>query len=138
MSKQRYSAQDMIDALKQAQGRVYIAAQLLGCSHTTVYNYLDTYPTVAQAKDEYEGKEIDMVELQLMKQINQGNLGAIIYYLKTKGRKRGWTEKIDINLDINLVNETMAALEALGKDPAQVFNEIIQRAARIKQDASGS
>jgi phage terminase small subunit len=41
-------------------------------------------------------------------------------------------EKVEI--DIKLVGQAVEALEALGQDPAAVFNEIIQR-AKLKQDA---
>lgn len=39
-----------------------------------------------------------------------------------------------VNIDINIMVEVVEALETLGQDPSQVFNEIIQR-AKVKQDA---
>jgi phage terminase small subunit len=41
-----------------------------------------------------------------------------------------------IEIDVNLVAEAIGALEALGQDPAAIFNEIIAR-AKLKQDATG-
>ena len=49
--KERFTAKDMIEALKKTKGMVYLAAKELGCSHTTVYNYIKRYASVRQ---EYE------------------------------------------------------------------------------------
>jgi len=37
-----------------------------------------------------EDKSIDYVENKLIQEINKGNLSAIQFYLKTKGKNRGY------------------------------------------------
>ena len=49
MSKQQYTAAEMIEALESAGGVVRGAARQLGCSAQTVYNYADRYVTVREA-----------------------------------------------------------------------------------------
>ena len=49
MSKQQYTAAEMIEALKSAGGVVRGAARQLGCSAQTIYNYADRYVTVREA-----------------------------------------------------------------------------------------
>lgn len=40
--------------------------------------------------DEIQEKTLDYVENKLLQQINEGNLSAITFYLKTKGKNRGY------------------------------------------------
>lgn len=44
-------------------------------------------------------KLIDDSESELYKKVKAGNLGAIIFHLKTKGRDRGWDEKQTIRIE---------------------------------------
>jgi hypothetical protein len=38
---------------------------------------------------------LDFAESQLHKQISEGEVSATIFYLKTKGKKRGYIEKVE-------------------------------------------
>lgn len=46
--------------------------------------------------EEITAKSLDLAEGKLLKSINDGNLSAIIFYLKTKGRDRGYCERNEI------------------------------------------
>ena len=39
---------------------------------------------------EIDDKTLDIVETRLLDEINKGNMNAIQFYLKTKGRNRGY------------------------------------------------
>lgn len=52
MSTQRYSAQEVVDAIRASNGVVQQAASTLGCSPRTIYNYADRYVTVQEALSE--------------------------------------------------------------------------------------
>jgi len=49
MGKQRYTAQEVVDAIEAEDGVVRDVAERLGCSRMTIYRYRDRYKTVAQA-----------------------------------------------------------------------------------------
>jgi len=49
---QEYTAKEVADAIREANGVVQTAANKLGCSAKTVYRYADRYVTVQKAMDE--------------------------------------------------------------------------------------
>jgi hypothetical protein len=128
---EKYSTDEIIEALQKSKGRVYVAAKdILHCDPKTIYNRAKKVKSVADAIKIERGQELDIVELKLREQIMNGNVTAMIFYLKTQGYKRGWSEKIDFNINIELISQTVKALEAIGENPTDVFNAIIAKAAQ--------
>ena len=82
----------VLKAIGESRGMMTLVARGAGCSQNTVRAWRHQYPEIAQAFEDAEEQQLDITELQLFKLINESNLGAVIWYLKTKGRKRGYTE----------------------------------------------
>ena len=95
--KNGYTAAQVIQALEDADGYVSKAASLLRCSPRTVYNYRDRFVTVAEAWEAIRERRHDFVENALHKQIKDGNITAIIFYLKTQAKSRGYIERQEID-----------------------------------------
>ena len=93
MAKERYTAAQVADALDRHKGMVYLAAEALGCSHVTVYNYAKRYRSVQEAIDRNRGHVIDTAELSLYSAILNGEHWAVTFALKTIGKERGYTER---------------------------------------------
>lgn len=93
---QKFTAQEVIDALEGSKGIVSQAARKLRCSRTTIYNYIDKYTTVKQALEDEREDLLDFVEGKLLENIKDGNMTAIIFYLKTQGKHRGYVERQEI------------------------------------------
>jgi hypothetical protein len=53
--------------------------------------------------DDIREEAIDFVEAQLFKQIKDGGAAPTIFYLKTKGKHRGYVEQTDTNMTIDAV-----------------------------------
>ena len=106
--KNGYTATQVIEALEEAQGYVSKTASLLGCTPMTVYNYRDRFVSVAEAWQGIREKRTDFVENKLQQQIDSGNITAIIFYLKTQAKDRGYVERQEVTgadggkLDINI------------------------------------
>ena len=84
-------------------------------------------PEYAQAVKDIENFALDFVESQLHKQIQKGEVSSTIFYLKTKGKSRGYIER--------------QQTELTGRDggPIEVATRVIFPAAVSKdeQDDSG-
>lgn len=86
----------IIEALEQNMGIVSAACQAVDMPRSTFYNWLKDDPEFKAAVDEIQEFAIDHVESVLHGQINKGDTTACIFYLKTKGKKRGYIEKQEI------------------------------------------
>ena len=49
------SKKRIMRALKRTKGRVYLAAELLDCVPKTIYNAMERWPELREAKDDAEG-----------------------------------------------------------------------------------
>lgn len=94
--RKTFTANQIINAIRKAEGNLSEASRILGCSRTTVHRYVNEYPTVADAYAEENDKAIDVAEGALMQAVKDGNITAIIFMLKTKGKHRGYVERQEI------------------------------------------
>ena len=89
----------MLEALRENLGNVTLACQMCHIGRRTYYDWLQADAEFAQAVETVADEAIDFAENSLMKAIKGGDTTATIFYLKTKGKKRGYTEKADIDLN---------------------------------------
>ena len=89
----------MLLALRNNLGNVTMACQQCNINRSTHYDWLQADPDYAAAVEAVADEAIDFAENSLMKAIKGGDTTATIFYLKTKGKKRGYTEKADIDLN---------------------------------------
>jgi hypothetical protein len=86
----------MLEALEKSLGVVTTAANKVGITRKTHYDWLQKDPEYAENVADIENVSLDFSESQLYKQIGKGNTSATIFHLKTKGRKRGYIERQEI------------------------------------------
>ena len=91
--KQKFSVAEVRAALIAAGGLGVLAARGLGCSIRTLRAYRRRYPSLQKVVDDCVEANLDLAEQQLIKAIENGSLSAIVFYLKTKGRRRGYAER---------------------------------------------
>ena len=82
-------------ALSDTWGNVSAACTATGISRATHYNWRKD-AVYSEAVEHIEERNLDRAETALQGLIDAGNVTAIIFYLKTKGKKRGYTEKTGI------------------------------------------
>ena len=88
------TAEQVTEALLSSDGNLTAAADKLGVVRTVVYNYIDRYG-LQEVLDQAREKMGDEAVGQLHRLVRDGNLGAVIFYLKTQHKIRGYTERIE-------------------------------------------
>ena len=97
----------MIVALEQSLGIVTTACLIVGIDRKTHYNWLKDDKEYKAAVESIQDITLDFAESQLHKQIKDGEVTSTIFYLKTKGKKRGYVERVEQDVSINLPNVTI-------------------------------
>lgn len=86
----------MIVALESSLGIVSTACKQVDISRQTHYRWLTEDPEYKEAVESIADLALDFAESQLHKQIKEGEVSSTIFYLKTKGKKRGYVEKTEV------------------------------------------
>lgn len=94
----------LLIALEKHMGLVTPACKEVGISKKTFYQYYKTDPVFKEDVDELNEVVIDMVEGQLFKNIKKGSERSILFYMKYKGRKRGYTDNLDVTTNGESLN----------------------------------
>ena len=95
-NKTQHNKKALIDALEKSLGVVTSACKSVGLNRSTYYDYYNSDPEFKKSVDELSNIALDFAESNLHKQIKDGNTSATIFYLKTKGKKRGYVERQEI------------------------------------------
>jgi len=99
MNKSRHIKKEaMLQALENSLGVVTVACKKTETPRSTYYKWLKEDQEFAQAVKEIENVALDFAESQLHTQIKDGSTSATIFYLKTKGKKRGYIERNEVDL----------------------------------------
>lgn len=90
----------MLDALEKSLGIVTSAAKAAGIDRATHYKWMQKDKKYRDAVNEICDIAVDFAETQLHKKMKDGSDAAIIFYLKTKGKSRGYIERSEFHLDM--------------------------------------
>jgi hypothetical protein len=82
----------MLEALEKYWGIVTHACRAAGISRQAHYRWLAEDPEYKEACEQMADIALDNVEHELFKQIRDRIPSSTIFYLKTKGKKRGYVE----------------------------------------------
>jgi predicted transcriptional regulator len=88
--------ESLLKALEQSLGVVTAACKKASIPRSTYYKWLNEDEAFAKQVRDIENVALDFAETQLHKQISENSTAATIFYLKTKGKKRGYIERQEI------------------------------------------
>ena len=123
--KERLQAmEDFLVCYEKALGVLTPACQQAHVDRVTVWRWRKEYPEFDERCNEIEDVALDFAESKLYNLINTGDTAATIFYLKTKGRRRGYTEKIqhDVNQEQRGIN-----ISVTNPESAKVLQDILDK-----------
>jgi ACT domain-containing protein len=95
----------LLEALERSLGIVTPACKEVGVSRETFYRYYREDVDFKKAVDDINEITLDFAENQLLKKIKEGSERSILFYMKYKARKRGYTDSLDITSDGKSITE---------------------------------
>jgi hypothetical protein len=102
-NRTEHTKKAMVAALTKTLGVVTPALKMADVGRTTFYQWLKDDPEFAQEVDDLDDVSLDFAVHALHKKIKNGNIAAIIFYLKTQGKHRGFVERTEtVFTDINV------------------------------------
>lgn len=102
----RYDITTIKKAILGSKGMVQVVADRLGCEWHTAKRYIEQYEETKIAFQNENESMIDFAESKLFQAISEEDLTAIIFYLKTKGKNRGYIEKVQSEHSGEITNKT--------------------------------
>ena len=86
----------MLMMLEKTLGIVTTASRAVGIGTRTHYDWMSADPEYRALVKAMDDRVIDFAESALHKLIQGGDTAATIFFLKTKGKKRGYVERTEI------------------------------------------
>lgn len=126
-NKTEQSKKALLDALEKSLGIVTTACKSAGVGRVTFYEWMKKDPDFAAAVEDIGEVTLDFAESALLMNIRQGDTTAIIFYLKTKGRGRGYIQSQ--NIDHTTAGQPLTRQIDYAKLSDDALNEILLAAA---------
>lgn len=82
--------------IEDMNGNIAAIARKLGVSRNTVYSRIAESATLQRKLKDARETMVDNAESALYRAVLDGNMTAIIFFLKTQGKDRGYTERNEL------------------------------------------
>jgi hypothetical protein len=100
-----------LESLEKSLGIMTLAIKLTGVSRETPYEWMIKDPEFKKAVSRIQEDTLDFVEDKLLSLIKKGNTTATIFYLKCKGKSRGYIEKPEVEINNNTQNFNISVID---------------------------
>lgn len=104
----------LLEKLESNLGVLTISCKQAGISRKQYYEWRKVDEEFRQRADEIQEVATDFVEHQLYKNIKTGDTQSILFYLRTKGKGRGYTERTELQVEVPVFNDHRSEVEILG------------------------
>jgi hypothetical protein len=134
LERQEHRKQMFLEIYQKKGGIIYLACEAANIGRRTYFEWMKRDPQFAASVRELDDYLLDFTESKLMAKIQSGNLTAMIFYLKCKGKKRGWVERQEVTgadgipLNPGVSAEEEQRLRSLSIDDLKRIRDIIRNA----------
>lgn len=104
----------VLEALNKSLGIVTSACNAANVSQTQFYEWKRTDADFAEAVKMIDNKQLDYVEGKLFENIKDNDTQSILFYLRTKGKSRGYTERTELQVDVPQFSDNRTEEEIVG------------------------
>ncbi|HOM05909.1 MAG TPA: hypothetical protein PLU67_10525 [Candidatus Kapabacteria bacterium] len=105
MRTKKYRTKTVINAIIKNNGLLTYAAEDLRCHWRTVKNYINTEPEIRDAYEDVMEKMCDIAENVVRADIVAGNVETAKWYLRYKGKHRGYVDNNSAFVENTMVFE---------------------------------
>ncbi len=81
-----------LEILKAKAGNISVACEKAGIKRQTHYDWMNSNLTLKKEVEDIHDSLLDFAESKLMSNIKDGKETSLIFFLKTRGKKRGYSE----------------------------------------------
>ena len=110
LNKTIHNKKALIEALEASLGVVTTACKKVGLTRKTYYDYYNADEVFKKEVDSIQDIALDFAESKLLENIKGKKETSIIFYLKTKGKNRGYVERQEIDHSLNRVRKNIDSL----------------------------
>lgn len=107
LKKENVLKDNLLKALELTLGIVSDACKKANVHRSTHYRWLKEDPEYKAKVDSIEDLALDFAETALHRQIKRNNVVATIFLLKTRGKKRGYIEKTEVEHSGEVISNTI-------------------------------
>ncbi len=93
-----FTNEEIISALEEHHGLIFVAAKALGCTPQTIYKRAEAEECVRECIETQRGLFVDAAENSLYNKVLKGNFQSSSLVVKTLGRERGWVERTETRM----------------------------------------
>jgi len=117
----------LLAALERHLGIVSPACKEVNITRKMFYEYMKKDEDFKKAVEDIQEVQLDFVEHKLLKNIESGDIASTIFFMKTRGRKRGYGQHVESSITIDQIKtieiETIKREDTLLGDGKDEKNE---------------
>lgn len=132
----RLKKANVLAAIKTAQGNLAAVARAYGVSRQAVQKFVANDPELTEATNEARETMLDNAESKLYTEAMNGNTAALIFLLKTQGKRRGYIERAEVTGADGGANKLV--IEVVRRDDANSSTGVAESSPETSADQSAS